>query len=541
MKRKIAIIMLAVMCFSGCSAESGSVEEKPLESPNASTEVEVPVVPEVTEAPQPVQPEATEEPTTTEAPEATPDVAVPMEYLDVTFDYTYDSFFNDTSMMYGHYGSIRLNMDGYMALADAVDTYNEMHATNRQSYLDSIEQWAVDEYREYGAEMFMGPYAWEGDMSIRRADSMVLSVLEECFDYAGGAHGYNYFNSVNFDAQTGERITLEAVVKDVSSLPEILDIELTEKYPDIIFFSDPLSEMLQDYFGSHDSSPYLVWTLDYEGVTFYFGSYDIASYADGLQQVTISYTEYPHILEEKFFQTMPSDYVLKLTDAGMDSDIDLDRDGVTDYISVRRIFDIDMYMSNAYDVTVNGNTFRQEKYCYTAEPYLVKDGDKNYLYVQSTADSDFKSVDVYEITPNSVKYIASFNGSLDGFTNSADFAVNRRFDMLSTYDAAGKCYVGEDGMPVAKSGVYTINREIIITSTVDISAELVDEGGNLLGTTYTFATGTNFELKTTDGETYIDVLAGDGQRCRFYTMPKWPPTVNGLDADSSFEMLYYAG
>ena len=113
--------------------------------------------------------------------------------------------------------------------------------------------------------------------------------------------------------------------------------------------------------------------------------------------------------------------------------------------------------------------------------------------------------------------------------------------MLSTYDAEGKSYVGEDGLPVAKSGVYTIGWGITITSTVDIPAELVDESGNLIGATYTFPAGTDFQLMTTDGETYVDVLTGDGQRCRFYTTSGWPVTVNGMDAESSFEMLFYAG
>lgn len=486
-------------------------------------------------------------PTPDAQPEETskPPVAMQSEYLDVTFDYHYDSYYDQTSMMYGHYNTIQLHTDKYPVLVAAVDAYNNQHATATREYLDSLEQMAIEEYAEYGTEWFMGPYVWEGDMFLRRADAQVLSVIEECYDYAGGAHGYSYFNSVNFDVQTGEVIALEEVVKDINSLPEILDKELTEKYPEIMFFSDPLSDALDDYINSENPlyQEFLkfTWTLDYEGVTFYFGSYEIASYAEGVQQVTIFYSEYPDILEEKYFNDIPSDYVLKLNDSLLLSDIDLDGDGVTDYIDVPRIYEHDMYMSDAYNVTVNGNTFRREKYCYKLDTYLVKTNGKNYLYIQSVADSDWKSVDVYEITTASVEYMGSFNGNVEGMINSTEFPLTIRLDLLSTYDAAGKCYVGEDGMPVAKSGVYTIDWEVIITSTVDISAELVDESGYMLGTTYTFPAGTDFQLMTTDGETYVDVLAGDGQRCRFYTTFQWPPTVNGMDAESSFEMLWYAG
>lgn len=544
MKKKMLMLLLSIsLCLQGCGAvEDVPQDEIPVQE-SVSTEVETPV-PEATEEPEAVTPDV--QPTATpESTEAPVDSTPANDYLEVSFDYYYDSYFDGTSLMYGHFNTINLQTADYPLLTKAVEEYNTLHVIELQSYLDSIKDSAISEYKEYGAEGFMGPYSWEGDMSLRRADSKVLSVLEECSDYSGGAHGYSYFDCVNFNVQTGEEIALEDVVTDMDSLPKILERELTEKYPDTTFFTEPLSDALDDYINS-DNPLYqellkFTWTLDYDGVTFYFGSYDIASYSEGVQQVTVSYTEYPHILEEKYFKNIPSDYVLRLNDSWLTSDIDLDGDGVTDYIGTVRIYETDMYMSDAYNVTVNGNTFRQEKYCYKADTYLVKAGGKNYLYVQSVADNDWKSVDVYEITPISVEYISSFNGNVEGMINSSEFPLRIRLDMLSTYDAEGKSYVGEDGLPVAKSGVYTIGWGITITSTVDIPAELVDESGNLIGATYTFPAGTDFQLMTTDGETYVDVLAGDGQRCRFYTTSGWPVTVNGMDAESSFEMLFYAG
>lgn len=544
MKKKMLMLLLSIsLCLQGC----GAVEDVPQDDipvqESVSTEVETPA-PEATEEPEAVTPDV--QPTATpESTEAPVDMPLTDGYLEVTFDYHYDNYFDDTSLMYGHFNTINLQTKEYPALTKAVENYNDLRLTELQSYLDSIKDMAISEYKEYGAEGFMGPYSWEGDLFLRRGDSKVLSVVEECHEYSGGAHGYSYFDCANFDVQTGEEIALEDVVTDMDSLPKILERELTEKYPEIMFFSDPLSDALDDYISSEDPLYQellnFTWTLDYEGVTFYFGSYEIASYAEGVQQATIFYSEYPDILEEKYFNDIPSDYVLKLNDSLLLSDVDLDRDGVTDYIDVPRIYEHDMYMSDAYNVTVNGNTFRQDKYCYKLDTYLVKANGKNYLYIQSVADSDWKSVDVYEITITSVEYMGSFNGNVEGIVHSTEFPMVIRLDMLSTYDAEGKSCVGEDGLPVAKSGVYTINREIIITSTVDITAELVDESGNLLGNTYTFLAGTDFTLVTTDGETYVDVLADDGQRGRFYTTSEWPATINGMDAENSFEMLYFAG
>ncbi len=553
MKKKLLMIFLTVsLCLQGC----GAVEEKPQETPVEDSKETTDKNSEDAEDSQEIADKDTNDSQDATGEEISgnaedkdeEDITPPeiklSEYLRVTLEPHYDSCIeNGKSLMYGHYFTINLQADDYPALTAAVEAYTEGRAT--QDYLDSLEVTAKEEIQEYGVEEFWGPYVWEGDMFLRRADSVALSMVEQCYEYTGGAHGYNYFNCVTFDSQTGEILELEDVIKDVNALPEILGKELTEKYPDLGFFSNPLSDALDDYINSenplYQELLKFTWTLDYEGVTFYFGSYEIASYADGVQQATIYYSEYPELFEEKYFVNAHLGYALCLNDSWWTSDVDLDGNGVTDYIDVHRVYETDAYMSDSYRVTVNGNTYELDKYCYELETYLIKCDGKNYLYVQTTAENDFQSIDVFEITPVSVEYVDSFAGGLETFINPKSFPLTKRFDMLSTYGATGNFYIGEDGMPVAKSDVYTVNREVILTSTVDIPAELVDESGNLLGSTYTFPAGTDFTLVTTDGETYVDVLADDGQRCRFYTESRWPVTVNGMDAQSSFEMLYYAG
>lgn len=561
MKKKIlaVTILSMLLSFSGC----GAVEEKPdnvateenagvsaeddgMEEPKETQEAtaepsgEVEETPEATKEPQE---EDSKDLQDTEQPQATPEPSVAIKYLDVTFDYFYDSYFDEVSMMYGRYNTIQLHTVEYPELTAAVNAYNEEHARASQGYLDDLEKWATEEYKEYGPEMFMGPYYSQEDMFLRRADSQVLSVLEQGHSYSGGAHGSSYFSSLNFDVQTGKEIELASVIKDVDSLPKALATEVKEKYPDLSFWTDDVEGLFREYITPSDPAyaPAFTWTLDYEGVTFYFSDYELGSYVDGTQQVTVSYSEYPGILEEKYFANIASDYVLPLPDSWRCSDVDLNGDGVTDYISVKRDYSGGIDFSESYDVTVNGNTYTQETYCYDLDVYLVKSAGSNYLYVQRTIENDYQSACVFAITENSVEYVGEFAGGFGSFTNSLDFEVMKRVDMLSTYFVKADCYVGENGMPEEIGGVYTINGEFVITSVVDISADLTDESGNLLGTSYIFPAGTSFQLMATDGATYVDVLAGDGQRCRFYTTPEWPQTVNGMDADSCFETLWYAG
>lgn len=466
-------------------------------------------------------------------------------FLDIRFERYYDSYFDEVQLMYGHYDVIRFNEPEYPALTEAVRVYNDMHADSEQSYMDEMEQWAKEEYDEYGPDMFMGAYVEESEFSVRRADTQVLSIVETGFTYSGGAHGMSGFSTVNFDVETGKEIALESVVTDMNSLPEILATEILEKYPDITYWTDTLAETFQEYISPTDAeyAPEFTWTLDYEGVTFYFGNYEIGSYADGLQIVTISYKEYPEVLNSVYFSDVNNNYVLKLIDAWSGSDVDINSDGVTDYISVNRNYSSEpgVDYSESFDVTVNGNTYTHEFYCYDLETYFVKSGDNHYLYVKRRIENDYESVCVFRVTENSVEYVDEFGGGFQSFTNSLDFEVTKRMDLLSTYFAVARCYVGDDGMPVEKGGVYEVINELTITSTVEIPAELVDESGNLTGEQFTFLPGTDFTLQRTDGATYVDVLSEDGKWCRFYTTPEWPQTVNGMDANSSFEMLWYAG
>ena len=82
---------------------------------------------------------------------------------------------------------------------------------------------------------------------------------------------------------------------------------------------------------------------------------------------------------------------------------------------------------------------------------------------------------------------------------------------------------------------------MVLTSITDMTVDLIDEEGNLLGSTYTFPAGTTYRFIATDGSSFVDVEMSDGQRGRLYVTSGWPIMVNGIDAEELFEMLYFAG
>lgn len=483
----------------------------------------------------------------------TVDVQQESQYLNVSVGKLHDSEIDQISLMYGNCCLFELDAPEYPALEEAVAQYNTETEQNWITSMNDLKSWAREDYDAAVAEgyEFYGPYVSEDEMYITRADDKALSAVTTNYWYSGGAHGMSGFSAVNFDTQTGRKLAIEDVIADTNALPNVLATEMLEQYPHLATtVQDMWSMSLEDYLASYltpeevdDITPEFTWTLDYEGVTFYFGAYEIGSYADGNQVVVLTYNEYPELFNKEYFTSVTQDYAVRIAPFwyGEEGFTDINSDGVMDVINVDGDYAAEFEMYSSLNVTVNGNTYRHEAYYYELTSYLVKANGNTYVYVERVGNSDFRTVSVFKITESSVEYVGDVDGGIVDLNNSADFGLTKRFDMLSTFWCIAKCYVGDDGMPVEKAGAYEIMGEGTITSTVEITAELVDENGNLLGESKAFPAGTIYDFERTDGMTYVDMLTNDGSRCRLYTTNQWPPTVNGMDAQNCFEMLGFAG
>ena len=474
------------------------------------------------------------------------------KYLDVSIVWKSDSDYDRITLMQSNCCLLELDAPEYPALESAVEQYNYETEQNWITVMNDLKSWAREDYNASVQEGydFWGPYTSEDTMYITRADDKVLSAVTENDWYSGGAHGMIGYSAVNFDTQTGRRLTIEDVIADTDALPNALAIEMLEQYPHLAETTQNMWEMgLEDYLASYltsetadDMTPEFTWTLGYEGVTFYFGAYEIGSYADGNQVVVLTYNEYPQLFNAEYFTSVTLDYAVRILPFwyGEEGFTDINGDGIMDIITIEGNYNAEYDMYESFHVTVNGNTYTHNTSCYDLTSYLVKANGNTYLYVERLAESDYKAVSVFKITETSVEFVGDVDGNIGDFTNATDFGFEKRFDLLSTYYGTTRCYVGDDGMPVVKEHVYDIIYKGNIVSTVEITAELVDENGNLLGESKTFPAGTTYTFDRTDGMTYVDMLMEDGSRCRLYTTADYPSTVNGMDAYDCFEMLGFA-
>jgi len=168
-----------------------------------------------------------------------------------------------------------------------------------QSYITDVE-----EYRKYDYVLPTAYFYTDHAIRVRRADSAVVSLLSFHTAYTGGAHGNYGFSGETYDTQTGKLLTLDDVITDTSRLPALIEEKLKADYADVEFFREPdIEQHHKEYTPS--------WTLDANGITFYYGPYAFASYADGAQAVTLTYAEFPDLFYDKY-KTAAKNYGIQL-------------------------------------------------------------------------------------------------------------------------------------------------------------------------------------------------------------------------------------
>lgn len=526
MKKKVVLTLaiLATACMTGCNFNIKLTPDEP--APETVSEVGSEEVKTTEDGSELTQDSENNDGTAAEVSQA----------IQIDFESVYES--NDNPFLWAvSYEYPVFDSEQYPELSQALQDYRMFYVRDIEAARDELAAMAEQDYAEWGEEQWMGYYSIDESMEVKRADATAVSILEQGYLYQGGAHGSDGFGCFNVDTQTGNRIALDDVITDMNALSGIIATEMLELYPDITYFTPTLEETIEMYINPEIT---LTWTLDYNGVTFYFGSYEIGTYADGRQQVTVLFSEYPTLFNTYYFNNVTDDYVIPASAWGtLDVDLDADRD--TDHITVIENYTNPGEGFSSFTVRVNGQEYTQDAYGWVLDPYYVRANGKSYLYVTASTESSYAETFVYEITGNSIAYQGMFNGAVKYFTNSSDFCVTERMNMLSTMTVVARCYVGADGMPVNKSGTYDVykSEEIILTSVKEIMAEEVDEYGDLTGATCTFPEGTQFTYLRTDGKIYVDMLASNGQQCRFYiSNAEWPPTVNGMDATEYFETIY---
>lgn len=151
------------------------------------------------------------------------------------------------------------------------------------------------ERAKYGATFFPA-FEDKSDIYVRRADSLVVSLLEFSSSYMGGAHGMYGFTGKTFDTYTGKEMQLTDVFTSQTAMTDAIKQQLMFDYPKASF-QESNGASMRDMVDQLAKEGHLFWTMDPRGVTFYFNPYILGSYAEGIFTTTLLYSERPQIFK----------------------------------------------------------------------------------------------------------------------------------------------------------------------------------------------------------------------------------------------------
>lgn len=155
--------------------------------------------------------------------------------------------------------------------------------------IDDMYDECVQWYEESSGDYFLA-YEFTSNFGyIAYNDGKIINIVQDGYDYLGGAHGMPYIISYVFDLNTGERLELsDLITVSEEELDEILVKAATEHMNEIgESYWDGYEDTVRQY-GGYDSQDFI---LTDDGIDFFFSPYLLASYASGFQDIVVPYAE----------------------------------------------------------------------------------------------------------------------------------------------------------------------------------------------------------------------------------------------------------
>lgn len=484
-----------------------------------------------------------------------------VEFLSVYTEkaYEYETYSEDYYYLTEvNYQKLHLSEESKKEYPSLAKTLASLNADKTEFYKNKAKE--IDEYASEQLNYYYedgeqpAVYSANNEYFLQRADNIVLSLRSDADEFSGGAHPNYSYGGYNFDTVTGEELFITDVMTDISSLPEILSEKIKSKEEFADGFFGPLEDVLSEY-----TAEQFIWTIGYQGITFYFSPYEIASHAAGLITATVCFDEYPELFNKKY-TVAPESYAFALPEY---SEVEFDMnpsDGKKDKVCVGLSYYTEEGSYKDISLNLNGNEFTVEDvFAFSAEYYLVNSNGRYFVYLVPYGYNDYTNILVYDLNGNEIKETGSFDRTSFcslvwedknedthqaklAFNNPTQLVLETTFDILGTY-AADKTYTvnSETGMPESTDEFYTVDESFthVLISKEAFNVKILPDMKSEL-----IKAGSEFTLLRTDGKTYVDAKLDDGRECRINVernRTDYQLCINGTPEYELFEEIYYAG
>ncbi len=174
------------------------------------------------------------------------------------------------------------------------ETFNELLSFDDQSSTasnyDELLISFMNAYKALRQEFPDDALSWEvkGSSVLSYQNHRIVNIKLEYYIYTGGAHGYSGTKSLIFNQKTGETLTPNDIFKDIEEFTFFSEQKFKEEFgikPNAPINSTGL--MFENEFFELPET--LLFTE--KGLTLFYNTYEIASYADGPQELTLSFDQ----------------------------------------------------------------------------------------------------------------------------------------------------------------------------------------------------------------------------------------------------------
>ena len=298
------------------------------------------------------------------------------------------------------------------------------------------------------------------------------------------------------------------------------------------------------------------WTMDYDGLTFYFSPYELSVYAAGVLTIDIDFAEAPEVFRKNYITAPEQGRASAVT---FHSYMELDgANGKKDTLLVGPFRESveDYYLK--LEIEKNGeNILDYEVYAYEYRAYLVTKAEKHYLFVEATADNDYDVLYVFDLSQDRItEPLVQMNAGFatvpvptdttdysfveEIFNNPAEIRLSSRLDVFRTMSGT-RCYTFDADAKtlVPQTDFYLLNEtQTPLVAKLPVEVTMLSDQSK-----ETVPAGTEFTFLRSDGKTYVEFRLPDGRECRVTREESfgWPYTVNGVPEEDVFEGILYAG
>ena len=333
--------------------------------------------------------------------------------------------------------------------------------SRKELFADAKEEWR-DHIKNSGSfSPYYGPFWFTGDILVRRADGKAVSFLEDNGEYEGGFHGISCLTGKNFDARTGKKLQLSDVFANRFAMAEALKKKLKADYPDASFMENG-GAGLDDIIAQRLKEDSLAWTMEPEGVTFWFNPYLLGgTYAEETFVSTFFFDETPGLFKTDANTGLPAwqsptGYCMDLRSY---TGLRLPGNSGNDKLRVA-------HENNRIRIEYGGQEYSNDLTAVSIRPTFVSCPDgRRYLYVDyEHPASQFSAANyrlyVYDLNGKTPGLIGDFPmtrlaSSLKDTTKRSWYVMSDPGDFYTTATADSniapgkrlRCRVGKDGRP----------------------------------------------------------------------------------------------